>query len=100
VENLIAVPLFAALHESAAGPSQKLPRPTRGSAYRGYSGRSSIFGPEGRVPKKKQSRLAAALAAVEMTFVKRLFWSSEDCVVQFHPPTSDHINWHPYTLHM
>jgi hypothetical protein len=29
---------FAALHESGCGPSQKLPRPTRASAYRGYRG--------------------------------------------------------------
>jgi hypothetical protein len=37
---------------------------------------------------------------LEMAFVKRLFWASEDCVVQFHPPDVDHINVHPYCLHL
>jgi putative ABC transport system substrate-binding protein len=35
--------LFAAPPISPCGPSQKLPRPTRGSAYRGYRGRSCGF---------------------------------------------------------
>jgi hypothetical protein len=28
----------------------------------------------------------------EMCFVKNLFWSDEDCVVQFHPPKSEHVS--------
>ena len=36
----------------------------------------------------------------EMCQVKELFWSSEDCVVQFHPPRSEYINNHPYCLHL
>jgi hypothetical protein len=36
----------------------------------------------------------------EMSFVKGLFWSEEDCVVQFHPPRSEYVNLHPFCLHM
>ena len=37
---------------------------------------------------------------LEMSFIKSLFWDDNECVVQFHVPKSDHINCHPYTLHM
>lgn len=36
----------------------------------------------------------------EMSFVKRLFWDAEDCVIQYHPPESDYVNNHPYCLHL
>jgi hypothetical protein len=36
----------------------------------------------------------------EMNYVKDLFWDPEDCVVQFHPPKSNYVNNHPYTLHL
>ncbi len=36
----------------------------------------------------------------EMSFVKDLFWSDDECVVQFHPPKADYINNHPYCLHL
>jgi hypothetical protein len=36
----------------------------------------------------------------EMTFVKHLFWSPEDCVIQFHPPASRYVNVHPHCLHL
>lgn len=36
----------------------------------------------------------------EMCAVKRLFWDDEECVVQFHPPLSEYVNHHPYTLHL
>lgn len=36
----------------------------------------------------------------EMCRVKSLFWEDSDCVVQYHPPKSDHINIHPYCLHL
>jgi hypothetical protein len=36
----------------------------------------------------------------EMCHVKNLFWSAEDCVVQFHPPQSDYVNRHPHVLHL
>lgn len=36
----------------------------------------------------------------EMCYAKDVFWDKEDCVVQFHPPKSDYVNVHPYTLHL
>jgi len=36
----------------------------------------------------------------EMSFLKDLFWDSEDLVVQFHPPKSQYVNQHPFTLHL
>lgn len=36
----------------------------------------------------------------EMSFFKDLFWDPEDCVVQFHPPKSEHVNNHPHCLHL
>ena len=36
----------------------------------------------------------------EMCFIKKLFWRPEDCVVQFHPPETDYVNMHPFTLHL
>jgi len=35
-----------------------------------------------------------------MCAVKELFWDPEDCVVQFHPPRSEHVNVHPTCLHL
>ena len=37
---------------------------------------------------------------LEMSFVKRLFWAPEECVVQFHPPESKYVNNHPHVLHL
>lgn len=36
----------------------------------------------------------------EMCVVKAIFWDPEDAVVQFHPPESDYVNWHPFCLHL
>ena len=36
----------------------------------------------------------------EMSRVKSMFWDDEDCVVQFHPPKSEHVNNHPFCLHL
>ena len=36
----------------------------------------------------------------EMCFVKSLFWDTEDCVIQFHPPESEYVNNHPFCLHL
>lgn len=36
----------------------------------------------------------------EMCHVKRMFWNDDECVVQFHPPTSEHVNNHNYCLHL
>ena len=36
----------------------------------------------------------------EMCYVKRLFWDDEDAVVQYHPPRSMYVNFHPNVLHL
>ena len=36
----------------------------------------------------------------EMAYIKGLFWSDDMCVMQLHPPRSEHINNHPYCLHL
>ena len=36
----------------------------------------------------------------EMCQVKDLFWDDEDVVMQFHVPSKDHVNNHPYCLHL
>lgn len=36
----------------------------------------------------------------EMCYIKSLFWDDCDCVVQFHPPSSQYVNNHPFTLHL
>ena len=36
----------------------------------------------------------------DMCRVKRLFWLPTEQVMQFHPPDDDHINCHPFTLHL
>lgn len=36
----------------------------------------------------------------EMCFVKDLFWNDDECVVQFHPPKSEYVNYHPNCLHL
>jgi hypothetical protein len=35
-----------------------------------------------------------------MCLVKELFWSDDECVVQFHPPKQNYINQHPGVLHL
>ena len=36
----------------------------------------------------------------EMVYVKHLFWEQEDLVIQFHPPASEYVDCHPFTLHL
>lgn len=36
----------------------------------------------------------------QMCFVKDLFWSEEETVLQFHPPKSEYIDDQQYTLHL
>lgn len=36
----------------------------------------------------------------EMSWIKELFFEDEDCVMQLHPPKSQYINCHPFTLHL
>lgn len=36
----------------------------------------------------------------EMSWIKRLFFADDECVVQYHPAVADHINVHPNCLHL
>lgn len=36
----------------------------------------------------------------EMCFIKDLFWSKNECVLQYHPAEEDYVNIHPYCLHL
>lgn len=36
----------------------------------------------------------------EMCQIKAMFWDTEDCVIQFHPPESEYVNNHPHCLHL
>jgi hypothetical protein len=36
----------------------------------------------------------------EMCFIKKTFWDEEDCVIEFHPPKSQYVNFHPFVLHL
>ena len=36
----------------------------------------------------------------EMCFVKDLFWEDEEMAIQYHVPVSQHINNHPFVLHL
>lgn len=36
----------------------------------------------------------------DMCLVKKLFWDKEDCVVQYHPAASEHVNTHEFVLHL
>lgn len=36
----------------------------------------------------------------EMCLVKDMFWDDTDCAVQYHPPKSEYVNFHPFCLHI
>lgn len=36
----------------------------------------------------------------EMCLVKDLFWGEDETVIQFHPKDAEHVNNHPYCLHL
>lgn len=36
----------------------------------------------------------------EMCYIKTLFFEPEEAVIQFHPPASQHVNNHPFCLHL
>jgi hypothetical protein len=36
----------------------------------------------------------------EMDHLKDLFWEPSETVVQYHVPKTDHVNVHPFTLHL
>lgn len=36
----------------------------------------------------------------EMSFIKDLCFEDHECVMQLHPPKSEHVNYHPFCLHL
>lgn len=36
----------------------------------------------------------------EMSMIKDMFFDTEECVVQYHPPDSEYVNNHPHCLHL
>ncbi len=36
----------------------------------------------------------------DMCWAKDQFWSDDICVMQLHVPAADHVNCHPYCLHL
>lgn len=36
----------------------------------------------------------------EMSFIHRLFFQAHETAMQFHVPEADHVNCHPYCLHL
>lgn len=36
----------------------------------------------------------------EMSMLKSLFWDDDECVLQYHPPRTQYVNIHPFTLHL
>lgn len=36
----------------------------------------------------------------EMCFIKNLFWSAEETVIQFHPKSTKYVNTHQFCLHL
>lgn len=36
----------------------------------------------------------------EMNFIKNIFWEENECVIQYHPPKKDYVNFNLYVLHL
>jgi len=36
----------------------------------------------------------------EMCWIKDLFWDKHEMAVQYHPPESEYVNFHPHCLHL
>jgi len=46
------------------------------------------------------SRRSRCPSYEDMDYVKRSAWAPEDCAMQLHVPESDHVNAHPFCLHL
>jgi hypothetical protein len=91
-----------------------------GQTFWGFYGAFVVMGPSGRMLRiigsgeDDDDEVAAGWEHVsvslgdstrppnwaEMCFVKDLFWDEEETVIQFHPPRSTYVNYHPSTLHL
>ena len=36
----------------------------------------------------------------DMCWVNSLFFESDECVIQYHPPETNYVNFHPHCLHL
>ena len=36
----------------------------------------------------------------EMCYIKDLFWTDDETVIQYHPARNDYVNMHPHCLHL
>lgn len=61
----------------------------------GWEHVSVSFRPEKRLKQKQR-----VPTWEEMCLIKDLFWEDEETAVQYHPPKSQYVNNHPYTLHL
>ena len=52
------------------------------------------------VTNRRGLRLERCPTWDQMSVVKGLFWDPEETVVQFHPPQSEHVNFHRHCLHL
>lgn len=78
----------------------------------GNNGLFKVYGPKGRLVVIASDGMGWEHVSVspvpqtrvptwdEMCFVKNLFWDKEECVVQYHPPESEYVNFHPFVLHL
>lgn len=49
---------------------------------------------------KRQESVERCPTWEEMSYIKSLFWDDTETVMQLHPPKSEHVNCHPYCLHL
>lgn len=72
----------------------EVPSPTDGSAMR------VIASTEGGWDHVSVSRERRCPNWPEMERVKRMFFNADEVAVQYHVPLADHVNNHPYCLHI
>jgi hypothetical protein len=72
----------------------KLPSPTDGQSLRVVASNGDGWD---HVSVSRQSRCPNW---IEMDFVKRKFFEDSETAMQLHVPVTDHINRHPFTLHL
>jgi hypothetical protein len=63
-------------------------------------GLSIMFGNGGGWEHVSVSRTDRCPTWEEMDWVKRQFWDDADTVMQLHVPSVEHVNVHPYCLHL
>lgn len=69
-------------------------------AFQFADGRSVIISNGGGWEHVSVSRKGKLPTYDDMCRTKDTFWGEEDCVMQLHPPKSEYVNHHPYTLHL